>query len=91
MEDKNIKEYAKLIKKAEPDFIHVKAFKSLGFARERMGYEKQPWFPEVLQFAKKLVKELKKQKYKILAEDKRSCVVLIGKDKKKMKIKKREI
>ncbi|MFH1801317.1 MAG: 4-demethylwyosine synthase TYW1 [archaeon] len=90
MKDEHILEYAVLIRKAEPDFIHVKGFKSLGYSRQRMGYSKQPFYDEVLEFAKKLAKELKSEKYKILAKDELSCVVLIGKDKKMMKIKKKE-
>lgn len=82
----NVKEYSKLIQKAEPDFIHVKGFKSLGYSRQRLGYDKQPLYEEVLEFAKKLVKELKKEDYKILAKDEFSCVVLLGKSEKGMRI-----
>lgn len=91
MTDENVKEYANLVRKAEPDFIHVKGFKSVGYSRERLGYDKMPWHNEVVEFAKKLVKELKKEKYKILSEEEASCVVLLGRDKKNMKIKKSEI
>lgn len=91
MEDEHMKEYATLIKKAEPDFIHVKGFKSLGYSRERMGYNKMPFHDEVKKFAEKLQKELSSLGYKILGEHEYSCVVLLGKDKKRMKIKKSEI
>jgi len=87
MKDENVKEYAELIRKAEPDFIHVKAFMSVGYARERMGYDKMPWHYEIKKFADKLANELKEDGYKILAEEKRSCVVLLGKNKKDIKIK----
>jgi len=87
MEDENVKEYADLIRKSEPDFIHVKGFMSVGYSRERMGYDKMPWHKEIKVFAKKLQEELKKDSYKILAEEKRSCVVVLGKNKKDMKIK----
>lgn len=90
MKPEHIGEYKKLILAAEPDFIHVKGFKSLGYSRNRMGYSKQPFYEEIQEFAKKLLGELKSQGYKKLGEDERSCVVLLGKDKKKMKIKKRE-
>ncbi len=86
MEERNINEYTGLIKKAEPDFVHVKGFTSVGFARERMGYDKQPWHYEVKRFAEKLADKLK-DNWKILGEEKRSCVVLLGKDKSMMKIK----
>ena len=91
MERENVKEYSDLIKKAEPDFIHVKGFKSLGYSRNRLGYDKQPLHEEIKNFAKDLQRELKNQKYKILAEEERSCVVLIGKDRKMMKIHKNQV
>jgi len=88
MEDEHVSEYVSLIKKAEPDFVHVKGFMSVGYARERMGYDKMPWHYEVRAFAEKLILELKKEGYNILGEEKRSCVVLIGKNKKDLNIKK---
>ncbi len=87
IEEENVREYARLIKKAEPNFVHVKGFKSLGFSRERMGYDKQPFDYEVRRFAEKLVGELN-DGWKILAEEKRSCVVLLGKSKRGMRIRK---
>ena len=86
MDDSHIKEYAKLIRKAEPDFIHVKGFKSIGYSRKRMGYDKQPFFEEVKNFAEKLERELKRDKYKIAAEEERSSVVMLAKKGKKLKI-----
>jgi tRNA wybutosine-synthesizing protein 1 len=88
MTDKNVKEYAKLIRKAQPDFVHVKAYKSVGYARHRMGYEKQPWHKTIRDFAKKLEKELTKEDYHIAAEDERSCVVMLAKSGAKLKIEK---
>ena len=87
MSDENVFEYAEIIRKAEPNFVHVKGFKSLGFARERMGYDKQPRHYEVKRYAEKLVNELGDE-WKILGDDKRSAVVLLGKSKMGMKIKK---
>jgi tRNA wybutosine-synthesizing protein 1 len=86
MKDEHVKQYAKMIKIAEPDFIHVKGFKSLGYSRKRLGYSKQPFHEEIQNFAKKLEKELKDLGYKKLGEDERSCVVLLGKSKKGMRI-----
>jgi len=93
MQSKFVKEYVALIKKANPNFIEVKGFMSVGFARNRkgMGYDSMPNYEEIKDFAKKIVKELKKEKYKILDSHKFSRVVLIGKDKKIMKIKEGEI
>lgn len=91
MKPEHAKEYAKLIKLAEPDFIHVKGFKSLGYSRQRLGYDKQPFHEEIEEFTKKLLNELKSNGYKILGEEKRSCVILLGKDKDRMKIVESEI
>jgi tRNA wybutosine-synthesizing protein 1 len=88
MKDKHVKQYAELIKIAEPNFIHVKGFKSLGYSRKRLGYSKQPFHEEVKNFAEKLERELKKDGYKILDEEKYSCVVILGKNKEDMKIRK---
>jgi len=88
MSEKDILEFSNLIKKAKPDFVEVKAFISVGYARYRMGYEKMPSHAEIKVFAKKLAKLLG---YKVLGEYRVSRIVLIGKDKKKMKIKKSEI
>jgi tRNA wybutosine-synthesizing protein 1 len=80
--------YAKLIKKANPMFIEVKGFMSVGFARERLGYERMPYHKEIVEFSREVLKFL--PEYKILDEKKESRVVLLGKDKKDMKIKKSE-
>jgi len=82
MED--ISGYAKIIEKAKPDFVEVKAFMSVGYARRRLAYERMPLHPEIREFAKKLSKSAK---LKILDEKKESRVVLLGKSKKNLKIK----
>lgn len=82
--------YAKLIKKANPDFLEVKSYMAVGFARKRLGYEKMPSHEEIKLFAEKLEKKLKAEKqdgYKILDEKKESRVVLLGKNKEDIKIK----
>lgn len=77
MSDENVEEYCDLIRKAEPDFIHVKGFKSVGSARARMGYDNQPWFKDVKNYAEKILRELKG--YGVAGEDERSCVVMLAK------------
>ncbi|MEK6860113.1 MAG: 4-demethylwyosine synthase TYW1, partial [Nanoarchaeota archaeon] len=91
--DEYISEFARLIKKAMPDFIEIKSYMAIGFSRYRkgMGYDKMLSHNEIKDYSKKLVKELKKEKYKILDSHKLSRVVLIGKDKKRMKIQKNQI
>lgn len=86
MSEENVKEYCELIRKAEPDFVHVKGYKSVGYARTRMGYDNQPWFEAVKEYATKILKVL--DGYNIAAEDERCCVVMLAKKGKKLKIKK---
>ncbi len=90
MRKKNMKKrflegFARLIKKANPDFVEVKSFMSIGEARKRYGYDKMPSHKEIEHYSKLLLKFL--PKYKFLDEQIESRVVLLGKDKKKMKIK----
>jgi tRNA wybutosine-synthesizing protein 1 len=91
MNDSQVSLYAKLFKIAKPDFIEVKGFMSVGAARSRLGYELMPKHNEIKLYAKKLAEKLKDSGYKILDEHKISHIVLIGKYKNKMKIKKSEI
>ena len=84
--------YARLIKKANPMFIEVKGFMSVGFSRKRLGYERMPTHRELKDFSKKIIDELKKfgksfEKYKILGEHEFSRVLVLGKDKKELNIK----
>ncbi|MEM0465259.1 MAG: 4-demethylwyosine synthase TYW1 [Candidatus Pacearchaeota archaeon] len=90
--EKKIKDFAKLIKISKPDFIEIKSYMAIGFSRKRkeMGYEKMLSHYEIKSYSKRLLNKLKSG-YKILDEHKPSRVVLIGKNKKKMKIKDREI
>jgi tRNA wybutosine-synthesizing protein 1 len=81
----NISEYVKLIKKAKPKFIEIKGYMSVGFARQRLGYEKMPLFEEVLNFSKEIQKQLKD--YKILDTHEHSRAIVLGKNKKDLKIK----
>jgi len=75
MTEENVGEYCDLIKKAEPDFVHVKGYKSVGYARPRMGYDNQPWFDAVKGYALKMKENL--DDYEVAAEDERSCVVCL--------------
>ncbi|VVB83648.1 S-adenosyl-L-methionine-dependent tRNA 4-demethylwyosine synthase [uncultured archaeon] len=81
-------EYAEMIKEANPMFVEIKGFMSVGFARERLGYERMPYHQDIVDFSKRILKFL--PKYKMLDEKKESRVVLLGKNKKDMKIKKEE-
>ncbi len=88
MNDEHAEKYADMIKKADPMFVEVKAFMCVGFANQRIPYEKMPYHEDIVEFSKKMLKFL--PGYKILDEKKESRVLLLGKDKKDMKIKPEE-
>ena len=79
--------YAKMIKKTNPMFVEVKGFMSVGFARQRLGYDRMPTEKEMEDFIKKLLKELGKN-WKLLDKHKFSRAYVLGKSKKDLKIKK---
>ena len=81
--------YAEMIRKANPMFVEVKAFMCVGFANQRIAYNKMPYHKDIVDFSKKILEFL--PEYKILDEKKESRVLLLGKDKKDMKIKDGEI
>jgi tRNA wybutosine-synthesizing protein 1 len=88
------KEYALLIKKAQPKFIEIKGFMSVGFARNRLGYERMPTDKEMEDFIEILIKELKKaglEDYNLLDKHEFSRAYVLGKDRKELKIKASEI
>jgi len=81
--------YAELIKNANPMFVEVKAFICVGFANQRLEYNRMPYHEDIVEFSKKILEFL--PEYKILDEKKESRVVLLGTNKEDMKIKKSEI
>ncbi len=88
------KEYAQLIKKSEPMIIEIKGFMSVGFARERLGYDRMPSEKEMEEFISTLLEELEKiglKEYKLLDKHEFSRAYVLGKDKKQLKIKTSEI
>ena len=89
MNEEYAKKYAELIKKANPMFVEIKAFMCVGFANQRIAYNKMPYHEDIVEFSKKILEFL--PEYKLLDEKKESRVVLLGKDKRDMKIKKEEI
>lgn len=86
MSEENLNEYVSLIERACPDFVHVKGYKAVGFAKKRMGYDKQVWHEEVKGFALKLLERL--EDFEVGAEDDRSCVVCLKRKGVSMKISK---
>jgi tRNA wybutosine-synthesizing protein 1 len=84
------KEYAELIKKSCPKFIEIKGFMSVGFARQRLGYKRMPTEKEIEEFIERLIDEIKGTGYKLLDKHEFSRAYVLGKNKKDLKIKKRE-
>jgi tRNA wybutosine-synthesizing protein 1 len=76
--------YAKLIKKASPDFVEIKAYMHLGFSRLRLDRSAMPNHSEVLEFSQKIAKYLN---YEIADESEISRVVLLSEDGKKSPVK----
>jgi len=70
--------YVKLIEKALPNFIEVKAGMAVGFARlqERLKYKDMPLHEEIKKFSEKLADSLG---YRIIDEKRNSRVVLLKK------------
>jgi len=66
--------YAKIIKKANPFAVEVKAYMRIGFSRLRMPSGSMPTHEEVKKFAKEIVKHCD---YRIIDEKKESRVVLM--------------
>ena len=52
--EKFIQDYLKLISKASPDFLEIKAFMSIGNAKKRLGDEAMPDFEEIKEYAGKI-------------------------------------
>jgi len=77
--------YAKLIEKANPMFVEVKGYMAVGFARQRLGYDRMPYHEDIVEYAKKILKFL--PGYKILDEHEFSRVVVLGKKKEELRIK----
>ncbi len=69
--------YAELIKKANPDYVEVKAYMHLGFSRNRLSRECMPSHPEVMEFARELAGHLG---YKVADDVELSRIVVLSRD-----------
>ncbi|MDI6888180.1 MAG: 4-demethylwyosine synthase TYW1 [Methanocellales archaeon] len=76
--------YAKLIERAEPDYVEAKSYMHLGFSRRRLPRSAMPSHEIVRSFAERLADELG---YKIADEAEISRVVLLSKNGKVERIK----
>lgn len=79
----NEEEFAKLIQKAEPDFVEVKAYMFVGYSRKRLAMENMPLYSEVKAFAERINNSLG---YHLAAENRDSRVVLLSRKKAGLKI-----
>ena len=71
---KNHEGYAELIKKAEPNFVEVKAYEWVGESQRRLPKEAMPFMEDIRRFAGR-ISEL--TGYEIKGEQKPSGVVLL--------------
>ena len=76
----HVEEYAKLIRKASPDFVEPKAFMHVGFSRLRLDYHNMPKHSEIRSFGSMLADALG---YNVLDESVASRVVLLSRFKEK--------
>ena len=77
MDEKNISEYSKLIKKADPMFIEPKGYVFVGYSRKRMNLSNMPSHKKVKEFGLKLAEDLG---YNFSMEKADSRVVLLTKN-----------
>jgi tRNA wybutosine-synthesizing protein 1 len=73
----NFKEYSTLIKKANPDFIEVKAYMFIGASRKRLQKNNMPYHEDIVVYSKELLKYL--PNYEIVSEHIASRVTLLAK------------
>jgi len=66
--------YGKLIEKADPDYVEIKAYMYVGSSRERLTLANMPRFNEIKEFAEKVANECGKE---IVNESEISRVVLL--------------
>jgi tRNA wybutosine-synthesizing protein 1 len=71
---KDAPSYARLIKRAKPDFIEAKAYMHVGFARARLKMENMPRLAEIKSFAQELAGEAG---YAVVDKSEPSRVVLL--------------
>lgn len=73
----HVKEYARLIERASPDFVEAKAYMFVGGSRRRLSIDNMPSFNEIQIFSEELSREMG---YKLKDKKEDSRVVLLAKD-----------
>jgi tRNA wybutosine-synthesizing protein 1 len=93
--EKAISGFAKMLAVTQPDYVEVKSYMHVGYSRNRLPKEAMPRHSEIRDFSKKLVKKTnevfrerfsEKGSWKIIDEQVRSRVVLIGPEDRKDRI-----
>jgi len=72
--------YAELIKKANPDFVELKAYMFVGHSQLRLEIKNMPFHEDIKEFAESITKSIG---WKIIAEKPESRVILLMKEDKK--------
>ncbi|MEM1535303.1 MAG: 4-demethylwyosine synthase TYW1 [Candidatus Pacearchaeota archaeon] len=73
--EKNISELKKLVEICKPDFIEIKGYMYLGYSMLRLKKENMPYYADVVDFSKNLLKKIKNFSYADC--DKASRVILL--------------
>ncbi|NPA22838.1 MAG: 4-demethylwyosine synthase TYW1 [Crenarchaeota archaeon] len=78
-DDRHVREFAELIKKANPHFIEVKSYMSLGYSLYKIGREGMLRHEEVKEWSKKLLNELNRdvERFEQVDESLDSRIVLL--------------
>ena len=80
MKDRNMnypEKYAEIIRRADPDYVEVKAYMAVGYSRKRVGMPGMPKYEEIQEFARQLAE---KTGYIYTDEHKPSRVILLCRD-----------
>ena len=70
--------YAKIILRADPDYVEVKAYMAVGYSRKRVGMPGMPKHEEIQEFAGRLAEETG---YLYTDEHRLSRIILLCRDK----------
>ena len=73
----DIKEFAKLDNRADPDFIEAKGYVYVGNSRENLSMENMPSHDDILSFSNELAPQVNRE---VLSESRPSRVALIGRE-----------
>ncbi|MEM3629633.1 MAG: 4-demethylwyosine synthase TYW1 [Candidatus Bathyarchaeia archaeon] len=80
---RDVSGYAKLIDRANPTYVEVKAYMHVGFSTLRLGYENMPTHRGIREFAGQIAKEVS---YNFIDESSESRVVLLSRLEKAVRL-----